>query len=310
MDRSSFLLFGVAASLVCGVVHADAVKPLPADGRLVYVRQVVQGCDLRLWDSRESSERILTTVPECPKGMDVTSSSQALVLLDRADIRVFKILEGKLGPRIALPQMDPPKGGGDVGSAQAGYTPDGRMALEMVADHPDDSQDMFLFIRNGDAWTQVEHVACGRFGPDCEFKQKFDSHPLGGPSSANDPSQIWNDALRGDPYVLKRVPETSETYSSDFDGINTLVFRVDGHDSKLAFYEEAGEDTGMTGTFRLNLTTPDGRRLDITDEQFDATVVGHYLLFYGYSDEGTRLYDVANGALVLDKLRSAGWLDD
>lgn len=309
MNRILMSLFSVGLSLLSIDGRAgQKPAPLPADGQLVYLRQSAHGCDLKLWSSVDGSDRLLTALPECPKGINVTSGGQALVLLDKVDIRLFTLSDRTLGAPIALPQMDAPKGTDGAGSAQAGYTPDGRIALEMVADHPDDSQELFLFIRNGDTWTQEEHLHCGRFGADCGFKQKFESRPLGGVDSEAEPDLIWSDALRGDPYVTQRIPEMSETYSAIFDGTNTLVFHINGRDSKLSFYEESGEDTGDTGTFRLKLMTPDGRRLDITDEQFDATVVGHYLLFYGYFDEGTRLYDVGDGKVVLDHITSAGWL--
>lgn len=298
------------ATLACSATPAwaDTVAPLPADGRLVYLRQTAAGCDLRLWSSADGSDRVLTTLAECPKGIDVTSGGQALVLLDKADIRLFKLSDRTLGAPIALPPLAAPKGSDGVGSTQAGFTPDGKMALEMAADMPDDSEERFLFIRNGDGWTQVEHVACGRFGEGCEFKQKFESRALGDAASLNDPSTIWNDALRGDPYVVRRIPETSETYSDLFDGTNTLVFHVYGRYSKLMFREEPGEDTDGTYTFGLKLVTPDDQTLDITDDQFDATIVGHYLLFYGYFDAGTRLYDLGDGKVVLDKLSLAGWM--
>jgi hypothetical protein len=74
------------------------------------------------------------------------------------------------------------------------------------------------------------------------------------------------------------------------------------------FGEESGEDTDGTYTFQLRLITPDNQTVDITHDQFDATVVGHYLLFYGFFRSGTRLYDVTDGKVVLDKLTVVGWL--
>lgn len=299
------------ATLVCSATPAwaDTVAPLPADGRLVYLRQTAAGCDLRLWSSADGSGRGLTTLAECPKGIDVTSGGQALVLLDKADIRLFKLSDRTLGAPIALPQMDAPKGADGPGSSQAGYTPDGKLALQMAAMNNDDSEEFYLFIRTGDGWTPTEHVHCARLASDCEFKQKFESRPLGDAYSINDPRQIWNAGLRGDPYVAQRIPETSEMHSDLFDGTNTLVFHVYGRYSKLMFGEEPGEDTDGTYTFGLKLVTPDDKTLDITDEQFDATVVGHYLLFYGYFGEGTRLYDIGDGKVILDNITSVGWLD-
>lgn len=301
------------AALACFTTpgRADTVAPLPADGRLVYVHPSAPGCELRLWSTADGSDRVLTTLPECPKGMDVTSGGRALVLLDKADIRLFTFSDGTLGAPIALPRMDAPKGTDGAGSTQAGYAPDGKMALEMVADHPDDSQELFLFIRNGDTWTQEEHIPCGRFGTDCGFKQTFDSHPIGDALNETDPRQVWSDGLRGDPYVVQRIPEMITEQTAGYDGEplhNTLAFHVYGRYSKLVFDTQAGDDTDGIYTFRLSLVTPDERTLDITDDQFDAAVVGHYLLFYGYFDAGTRLYDLGDGKVVLGGLSLAGWL--
>ena len=296
----------LASSLA--TARADTVKPLPADGRLLYLHPSARGCELKLWSTTDGSDRVLATLPQCPEGMDVTSGGQALVLLDKADIRLFTFSDRTLGAPIALPRIEAPKGADAPGSARGGYTPDGRMALEMVADHPDDSQELFLFIRSGDSWTQEEHVPCDRFGTDCVFKQTFDSYPIGDALSETDPRQVWNDGLRGDPYVMKRIPDTSETQTATFDGINTLVFHVYGRYSKLIFQEESGEDTDGTYTFGLKLVTPDGKTTAITHNQFDATIVGHYLLFHGYFGAGTRLYDLGDGKVVLDDLSVVGWL--
>jgi hypothetical protein len=297
-----------ALALLALPAWADAVKPLPGDGRLVYLQQAAHGCVLKLWDSKDGSTRDLTALPECPKHIDVTSDGKSLMLLDKADIRVFDLANGTLGEPMALPAMETPKSAFGVGLARAGFTADGTQALEMVAGNKDDSQDNFLFLRTGGQWSQVERVHCDRMVPDCSFKQTFDGRPLGGVWGTTGATEIWNDALRGDPYVVKRIPETSSTRTADFDGANTLVFHAYGRYSKLVFREESGEDTGGTYTFRLKLVTPDGKTLDITDAQFDATIVGHYLLFYGFFHQGTRLYDLGDGKVVLDGFSVVGWL--
>ncbi|HEY3858405.1 MAG TPA: hypothetical protein VGM47_02200, partial [Gammaproteobacteria bacterium] len=219
-------MFGIGSLIPCCPAWGDGVTPLPADGRLVYVRQSDQGCLLKSWDSKDGSTHDLVRLPECPKAIDVTSAGQALVLLDEADVRIFSLRSATLGDPIVLPGMaTPPKAGG-VGPALAGYTADGTLAVDMVADNRDDSEESFLFLREATGWAQAEHVHCDRMVPDCSFRQKFDAHPLGGVGATAGSMEIWNDALRGDPYVIKRVPETSHTRTAQFDGQNTLIFRV------------------------------------------------------------------------------------
>jgi hypothetical protein len=89
---------------------------------------------------------------------------------------------------------------------------------------------------------------------------------------------------------------------------NTIVFHVYGRYSKVRFGAQAGEDTDGTYPTGLELVTSDQIAHKLTDGQFDAVIVGHYLLFYELSDHGAQLYDMSNGQLLLDQLRVAGWL--
>jgi hypothetical protein len=66
---------------------------------------------------------------------------------------------------------------------------------------------------------------------------------------------------------------------------------------------------GGVVTMGLELDAPNDRSLDITYDQFEATIRGRYLLFYPFGGGRTQLYDLGDGSVVLDHLTHAGWLD-
>ena len=315
------LAFGTGLALSTGLSQAAAVAALPADGTLAYVQTTAHACMLGLWDSKDGKARTLAASLECPKAVGVTSHGKVLVLFDASDIRLFDLGSGKLGDPMPLPS-DAPTKNLDTDALLAGYTPGGVLLLQLSGVNPDSSSERTLYQRKGDAWVVAEHQHCGSFTTVCPFKQTFEAKPLSG-IFGDAPGQIWNDALAGDPYVTKREPASvtvsnSEALNDEGDTIgtaagdvslnNSIVFRVHDRYSTLFFGAQSGEDGGGTLTFGLRLVTPDKQTLTITDEQFDATIVGHHLLFYGFFDAGTRLYDLGDGKVVLDRLIAAGWL--
>lgn len=319
MDLALRMVLG-ALALLALPAWADAVQPLPGDGRLVYLQQAGQGCVLKLWDSKDGKARMLAQLTECPANVAVASHEQTLALFDAADIRLFDLGAGKLGEPIALPG-DVPENGRSYDAWLAGYTPEGVLALEVVMGEPDGIRRLYL-LKAGH-WVQAEQRQCGYYEDSCPFKQAVDTRPLSG-LYGKAPGQIWNDALLGDPYVVERIPEELDYTTFDEEGgpegdaretvaendllKNSLVFRVYGRYTRLRFGVRAGEDTDGTYPTGLWLVTPDNLTLDITDGQFDAVIVGHYLLLYGAFDLGTRLYDLGNGKPVLDNMVLAGWL--
>ncbi|HEY3858406.1 MAG TPA: hypothetical protein VGM47_02205 [Gammaproteobacteria bacterium] len=315
-----------ASLLVPGLGTAATVAPLPADGKLVYVQQANQSCTLDLWDSATAKSRTLAPSIECPKAVAVTSHEHMLVLFDQADIRLFDLDAGKLGAPIPLPS-DVPPGYLDLSSWLAGYTQDGTLALELGVPSAHADTERRLYLRKDDSWEEAEHISCGYYQDSCPFKQKVAGRILDG-TFGKVPGQIWNPAVAGDPYVVQRspadiafTPNTDDEPPADpsddaepaapqqVDPLpNTIVFRIDGRYAKVRFGAQAGEDTDGTYPTGLELVTPDQIAHKLTDGQFDAVIVGHYLLFYELSDHGAQLYDVGNGHLLLNQLLVAGWL--
>lgn len=316
--------WGAAFALLSALVWSDAsaVAPLPAGGRLVYLRGAERDCTLGLWDSKDGNARTLAQMPECPANIAVADHDRTLVLFDQADIRLLGLEHGRLGPPIPLPS-DVPEQGRSYDAWLAGYTPDGVLALGVLIGEPDGPRRLYL-LKAG-AWVFTEQRQCGYYDDICPFKQKFESRPLSG-LFGRAPGQIWEDSLLGDPYVVERIPkelaytslddgggpggddETPKTPVASDSLKNALVFHVYGRYSKLRFGVQPGEDTDGTYPTGLQLVTPDDKTLDLADGQFDAVIVGHYMMFYGMNDEGDQLYDLGNGKVVLDRIRLAGWV--
>lgn len=301
------------AALACFATpgRADTVAPLPADGRLVYVQKADSGCVVGVWDSKvpEASHTVATA--ECPEHGSFTAQGRVLVLTGDDYVQVYDIQSGKLGEPMAMP-TDIPKRSLDTENLLAGYTHDGVLALQAIWAHPspNNTLDKHLYLRKGDAWVTAEALVCPNYDSPCPFKQAFEAKA---PDMAfgSGPDEIWNDALRGDPYVVQRTPETITEQTAGYDGAplrNSLVFHVYGRYSKLVFDTQVGDDTDGIYTFRLSLVTPDDRTWVIGDDQFNATIVGHYMLFDGFFGGGKRLYDLGDGKVVLGGLSLAGWL--
>lgn len=322
MDSLMRLMLG-ATALVAASAQADPVAPLPADGRLAYVQYTGQDCVVGVWDSKAPDVHKAAPAAECPEQVSLTSHAQALALVGDAYVQVYDIQGAKLGAPIPLPPEVPQQRTLDKQGLLAGYTPDGVLALQAQWGHPypNEHVDKYLYLRKGDVWVTAEHLDCNSYDSPCPFKQAFEAKPLTG-IWGQAPGQIWNDALAGDPYVVKRIPATvteapMETKDNGSDEPsdpvyarfnNSIVFHVYGRYTKLMFAAQPGEDSGALLTFGLRLVAPDNRALDITDDQFDAAIVGHYLMFYGFFEDGTRLYDLGNGQVVLDELVRAQWL--
>jgi len=317
------LIPGVVA-LAPLLAQADAVAPLPADGSLAYVQQTDHGCVAGLWDSKAPDARKTAATAECPQQVSLTSQGRVLVMVGDAYVQTYDLASGKLGAPMPLPAEVPVQKTLDKEGLLAGYTPEGTLALQARWGHPypNGYVDKYLYLRKGGAWVTAEHLRCTSYDDPCPFKHAFEAKPLTG-IWGQAPGQIWNDALAGDPYVVKRVPEkfTVQPLPEEYDGSddkpqqsyvrynNSIVFRVYGRYSKLEFGAQPGEDSDAFHTFGVRLVAPDNRVLDITEDQFDAVIVGHYLLFYGFFDDGTKLYDAGNGQIVLDDLLDAAWLD-
>jgi hypothetical protein len=289
-----------------GLALANGVAPLPTNGRLLYVQQLHGGCVAGLWDSQERKTLMKSAVTKCPQAVSLTAHARILVLIGDAGLQTFDLNSGRLGMLVPLPEGVPMNL--NTQALRAGYTPEGALALRVVAVNGDGSSEERLYLRKDAAWALAEQVHCPSPQNGCPFKQPFDSHALDN-LSATGPDEIWNDALAGDPYVAKRIPGSVDLAS--FDGSmrlnNTIVFRVGGRYTKLRF--RAIGNAGGVVTMGLELVPPDDRLLDITNVQFDATIKGRYLLFYPFFRGGTQLYDLGDGSVVLDQLTNAGWLD-
>lgn len=321
MRAYAWLMVG-ATALSPSLAMANTTAPLPADGMLVYLQGTDHDYTLGLWDSRDGSTTTLVELPECPANVAVADHDRTLVLMDAVDIRLLDLEHRRLGPPIPLPS-DLPEKGRSYDAWLAGYTPDGVLALGVVLGEPDGARRLYLL--KGGAWVLTEQRQCGYYEESCPFKQKFESRPLSG-LFGRVPGQIWEDSLLGDPYVVERIPKELAYTSSDEEGgsggddeapntvaasdplKNTLVFRVYGRYSKLRFGVQPGEDTDGTYPAGMQLVTPDDKTHDLADGQFDAVIMGHYMMFYGMNDDGDQLYDLGDGKVVLDHIRSAGWV--
>jgi hypothetical protein len=316
------LMLGIVA-LVPVLAQADAVKPLPANGRLAYVRYADPGCVVGLWDSKTPDARKTVAAAECPKQVSLTAQGRVLVLVGEAYVQTYDLASGVLGAPMPLPAETAGETL-DEGALLAAYTQDGILALQVRWFHryPANYWEKDLFLHQGDAWVAAERLKCSQYDEDpCPFKRPFHPKALDG-TWGQGPGEIWNDALAGDPYVVKRIPDsvTTEALDREEDGSddeqpatyarfnNAIVFHVYGRYTKLEFGAEPGEDVDPLHTFSLRLVAPDNQVLDMTDGQFDAVIVGHYLVLDNLSDHGARLYDVGNGKLVLDDLIRADWL--
>lgn len=322
MCSRAMVLCAAMAGALPAAANAATVAPLPAEGRLIYLQGSGRDCTLGSWDSKDGKAHTLAQLTECPANIAVAAHEQLLVLFDAADIRLYDLIHETLGPPILLP-ADVPAEGRSYDAWLAGYTPDGVLALGVALGEPDGPRRLYL-LKAG-AWTLVEQRQCGYYEDSCPFKLKFESRPLSG-LFGQAPGQIWEDSLLGDPYVAERIPRElvytsmdepppdpgdgdAQQSTEDSDPLkNALVFHVYGRYSKLRFGVQPGEDVAGTYPAGLQLVTADEKTLDLADGQFDAVIVGHYLMFYGMNDEGDGLYDLGNGKQVLDKLSLAGWV--
>jgi hypothetical protein len=287
------------------VAPANEVTPLLINGKLLYVQQLDDGCVAGLWDSKERKTLMKSAVTKCPKAVSLTAHSRTLVMIEDAGLQTVDLNSGKLGTPVPLPE------GVAMNLApralRAGYTPDGALGLRADVVNGDGSLDERLYLRKDAVWSVVEQVRCPPFRNDCPFKQPFDAHALDGLFGTG-PDEIWSDALVGDPYVAKRIPRKVDLARADGSMVlnNTIVFRVDRRYTKLHFRAMGG---GGVVTMGLELDAPNDRSLDITYDQFEATIRGRYLLFYPFGGGRTQLYDLGDGSVVLDHLTHAGWLD-
>ena len=311
-------IYLLAVALAAASLGASAA-PRPAEGRVAFLQFEDKGCQVGVWDSKTRTSRIVGAVPECPVAVSVTSHEQVLVLIYPSSIRLADLGSGKIGDAIPMPAEAISKARNDEASL-AGYTADGTLALYVLDLKPDDSGIGRLFLFKKGVWEKAAERACGAYGkctlqPTIQARALEDSYGLG-------PNGLSNESLTADPYVLHRTIENLKPDpggDSDDDEAPPeeetrpthviMSFRVDGKDSRLLFDTAPGEDTDGIYTFGLKLVLPDSRTLTITSDQFGSELVGHYLLFHGFFDDGERLYDVGTGEVVLDKLSTGGWLE-
>src|SRR5579885_375868 len=202
------LLMALLALAAASPAQADAVKPLPADGRLAYVQSTPQGCVVGVWDSKAPDAHKPVAAAECPWQVSLTSQARVLVLVGEAYVQTYDLESGKLGTPLPMPAEVSGQKTLDKEGLLAGYTADGTLAREARWGHPypDNYVDKYLYLRKGDAWVTAEHLRCPSYDDPCPFKQSFETRPLSGVWGQG-PDEIWNDVLAGDPYVVERIPE-------------------------------------------------------------------------------------------------------
>jgi hypothetical protein len=312
--RPTIYLLAVALAVACFSVSA---APRPADGRVAYLQIVDKGCTAGIWDSKSRTSRILGSLPACPETVSVTSHEQALVLIFPTSIRLIDLSTGKIGDAIPMP-ADAVTTSRDKEASLAGYTADGTLALSLHDINADNSGISQLFLFKDGVWKKAAERACIQYDkcllqPAIEARALDDVYGIG-------PNGLFNQSLTADPYVTHRssvgVPrdpsaEGDEAPPDEMKPTHVaLSFHVDGRDSQLLFDLVPGEDTDGFYTFGLKLVLPDARTITITaDDQYGAALVGHYLLYHGFFENGMRLYDVGNGDVILDQLSTGGWLE-
>jgi hypothetical protein len=311
----------IAFAALSGPVLADDVSPRPADGRVAYLQFAEHDCKLGVWDSKSRTSHIIGSLPACPDAVSVTSHEQVLVLIYPTDIRVVNLGDGKIGDPIRMP-ADAVTKGRDKEASLAGYTSDGALALRLFGMGPDNRDVSQVFLFKGNSWVKVDEKPCGDYSDECPPQPTINARELDDIYGLG-PNGLFNESLTADPYVVRRSSWLDKAYANqsaegDDEDVpeegqrqlhNSLAFHVYGRYTKLLFDTVPGEDTAGIYTFWLKLVLPDERTVMITSEQYGATLVGHYLLYYGFFGNGVKLYDVGNGEVVLDNLGTAGWLN-
>lgn len=311
-----------AANVLAAQPLAQVSVQDETQGKLIYTRESASGCDIMLWEMKSREYHQIISVPECPNNISVARHGQTVILLNASSLQVVELASDRAGDLIPAPQPKLPKGYGTRLSptsplqafpSNAGYSSQGNLVVVMDVGGPASDDYYYVFVRIGSKWKQVERLYCGTYeNPEtCRIKYKFGDRVARNPWGDN-PTQIWSDGIKVNPYFLKRVtltpPSTGELAAMD--GLKFgLVFDFGSSQSVLTYVSVPSPDVeGVIDTFDLELKLPNGKSVVLAPDQCSAAVMGHYLLYDDFSGSGLYLIDLADGKMILENIRHAGWI--
>ena len=195
------------------------------------------------------------------------------------------------------------------------YTKKGVLATKLTYVYPADSEEDYLYERVNDSWRLKSEITCGRFGGCVAAGGKEKSNTINlddGFASYNGipykiSTALYNLPDAHNPY-LKSITSKNVVENEDDAGyIWTAKFKFGAHTSILNFKTIDGPDSGLPSLFGISMVADNGKNIIFSNRQCDASLLGRYLIVYGYQNMHTALIDLASGKALLTNMQMALW---
>jgi hypothetical protein len=275
-------------------------------------------CSLMEWDAVSGESHLLYKRDGCPQRLFIQSSGNTAFLIYGDTLNVLDLTSPTSKVKtFDLPVPDLPK---DLSKnsevvAFVQYTIKGLMAIKLTYIYPWDSEEDYLYERVKDSWVLVNEGTCDGYGH-CAVrggKEKSNSINIEDGFATyegipyKNSTALYNLSDSNNPY-LKSISSKSVDENDDEAGDTwTAKFSFGSHTSTLIYTVLNGPDSGLPSIFAISMITSDGRNITFSFRQCAASLLGRYLIVYGYQNMHTALIDLASGKVLLANMRLALW---
>lgn len=270
---------------------------------LIFVEGGERRCAINEMDARTGARKIIYQPKRCFLKLIVRNSKKFILIYDGVlqEISLSPVL--KEGSIIKHPNPIKRKDTSLSEYYYAGYDKKGNLSIVMRSFYLWDDEYSFLYKHRNGKWELVNEKKCNRFewcGYEELYPERKSSFFWG------EELNPWHEKQGKNPYVTQRkVTAVGNEYNGD--RIYELTFNFSGRKSVLIINTSQGGDTGSTLTMRMTLKVQDKAEIEITNRQSSASLMGKYLINYGFWGDGHKLYDIGTGE-VLSVLFTSSWV--
>ncbi|MHB8404669.1 MAG: hypothetical protein ACYDCJ_04515 [Gammaproteobacteria bacterium] len=323
MNNKSFRV-ALASMLMLFIFHqshmasAATESTTPGSGINQQMVYVDNQCSLMEWNAGSGKSHLLYKREDCPQRLFIQSGGNTAFLVYGNTLIVLDLTNP--ASKVTAFDLPTPKIPKDVSKDSevvtfVQYTKISALAIELTYFYPWDSEEDYLYERIDDSWVLANEITCGRFGGCVAAGGKEKSNTINlddGFASYNGIpyklyTALYNLPDAHNPYVKSITSRNVVENEDDAGYIWTAKFKFGVHTSILNFKIIDGPDSGLPSLFGISMVTDNGKNIIFSNRQCDASLLGRYLIVYGYQNMHTALIDLASGKALLTNMQMALW---
>jgi hypothetical protein len=309
------MLFNMAKAHIANASPDTDHSGLGTNQQMIYTDE---HCSLMEWDSGNGKSHLLYKRDGCPKRLFIQSGGNTaflvygntLIVLDLTS-PISKVMTFHLP--VPVLKKDLSKNSEVVAFVQ--YTKKDLLAVKLTYIYPWDSEEDYLYERVNDNWVLVNEITCDGYGSCASASGKNKSNPIniddGFASYEGVPyknsTALYNLSDANNPYLKSIASKSVDDSDAEAGDIWTAKFSFGNRISTLTYKVIDGPDSGLPALFAISMINGDGESIIFSYKQCAASLLGHYLIVYGYLDMHNALIDLADGKALLTNMQMALW---